>query len=273
MNRDTLYSSVVLDLDAGPVTIQKPDPGAYYQSLQIINQDHYTIGLENDGGTFTITREELGTRYGFVIIRTFADATSEEDIARANVLQDAIEVSQDDKGNFDVPEWDRESLLTVREALNVLAATRRGGDSDTALFGTKDELQQIDHMMGAAYGWGGQPRYGAIYTNFVPDLNDGVTAYKMDVTSSVPVDGFVSITVYNSDGFLEPNDLGVNSINNITADRNEDGTVTLHFGDCDDGRVNCVPITPGWNYVGRFYVPREELLSGKYTFPEAVPVE
>jgi hypothetical protein len=33
MNRDTLYSAAVFDLDAGPVTITLPDPGKRFMSL------------------------------------------------------------------------------------------------------------------------------------------------------------------------------------------------------------------------------------------------
>ena len=271
MNRDTLYSSVVIDLDAGPVTFRKPDPDGFYQTLHVIDQDHYTIQLETGGGDFTISREDAGSRYVIALLRTFADATSEADIARANALQDAVVVEQSGTGSFAVPDWDRESLLTVRQALNVLAATKRGGDDE--LFGKRGEVGELNHMLGASYGWGGQPRYGAVYANVVPDRNDGETAYKIDITSPVPVDGFVSITVYNGDGFLEPNDLGRNSVNNYTATRNPDGTATVHFGDCGDGRSNCVPITPGWNYIVRYYAPREEILSGAYRLPDAVPVE
>jgi hypothetical protein len=31
-------------------------------------------------------------------------------------------------------------------------------------------------------------------------------------------------------------------------------------------------IVEGWNYVVRLYQPRQELQSGKWTFPEAKPV-
>ena len=34
MNRDTLYSAAVFDLDAGPVTITLPDPGKRFLSMQ-----------------------------------------------------------------------------------------------------------------------------------------------------------------------------------------------------------------------------------------------
>jgi hypothetical protein len=40
MNRDTLYSAGVFDLTT-PVTIVKPERGNRYQSMQVINQDHF----------------------------------------------------------------------------------------------------------------------------------------------------------------------------------------------------------------------------------------
>mgnify|MGYP001117858497 FL=1 len=59
--------------------------------------------------------------------------------------------------------------------------------------------------------------------------------------------------------------------NNVTADRNADGTVTIHFGG-DPDQPNHFPIVPGWNYVFRVYRPRAEVLDGTWTFPEAQPV-
>jgi len=41
MNRDTLYSSAVFDLNAGPATVTLPDAGKRFMSLQVINRDHY----------------------------------------------------------------------------------------------------------------------------------------------------------------------------------------------------------------------------------------
>ena len=31
------------------------------------------------------------------------------------------------------------------------------------------------------------------------------------------------------------------------------GSITVHFGPSTDNRVNCLPITDGWNYVVRLY--------------------
>ena len=41
LNRDTLYSSAALDLDAGPVTVTMPDPGQRFMSIMAVSQDHY----------------------------------------------------------------------------------------------------------------------------------------------------------------------------------------------------------------------------------------
>ena len=42
LNRDTLYSAAVFDLDAGPVTITIPPVGNRFVSMQVINEDQYT---------------------------------------------------------------------------------------------------------------------------------------------------------------------------------------------------------------------------------------
>jgi hypothetical protein len=81
------------------------------------------------------------------------------------------------------------------------------------------------------------------------------------------VDGFWSVSVYNASGYFEPNDRGAYSVNNITAVRDQDGSVTIGFGGCGDGRPNCLPIMDGWNYTVRLYRPRAEILDGSWTFP------
>jgi hypothetical protein len=54
---------------------------------------------------------------------------------------------------------------------------------------------------------------------------------------------------------------------------NEDGSYTLHFGGCDDGRVNCIPITSGWNHAIRTYQPRGAILDGSWSFPAPQSVD
>src|SRR5579871_5559815 len=66
MNRDTLYSSLVLDLDAGPATVTLPDAGKRFMSMMVVNQDHYVPLVAYDAGPQVLTKEKCGTRYVLV---------------------------------------------------------------------------------------------------------------------------------------------------------------------------------------------------------------
>jgi hypothetical protein len=39
------------------------------------------------------------------------------------------------------------------------------------------------------------------------------------------------------------------SLNSVTAKKDTDGEVAVQFGRCDGKIANCLPTTPGWNYV------------------------
>lgn len=260
---DTLYSFGVFDLSA-PVTITLPDSGERFMSALVISQDHSMLPVNYAPGEFTLTQEQMGTRYVIIALRVFMDAMDKKDIAKANALQDQVKVSQAKQGTFDVPKWDEQSLLKVRNALAVLASTV----SDTSgFFGDKSKLDRLNFLMGTAAGWGGNPKEGAMYFTYSPAQNDGKTPYSVTL-KDVPVDGFWSITVYGEDNYMKSNALGVVALNNVNAKKNKDGSVTINAGGCEDGRINCIPITKGWNYVGRTYRPRSEVVSGKWVFPE-----
>jgi hypothetical protein len=129
----------------------------------------------------------------------------------------------------------------------------------------------VRFLIGAAMAWGGNPEKEAAYSNVTPKRNDGKTVHKLNVRD-VPVDGFWSISLYNANGYFEKNDLDAYSLNNVTAKKDADGSVTVQFGGCGGNAANCLPIMPGWNYIVRLYRPRPEILSGKWKFPEAQPV-
>ena len=270
MNRDTLYSSAVIDLDASPARVTLPDAGGRFIAMQVINEDHYTVTVEYKPGTYTFTREQVGTRYVLCLVRTFIDPNDKSDVAKVHALQDALTVSQSTTGVFEVPDWDRASLDEIRNVLNALTAAN-GGVNSARMFGRKDQVDPVQHLMGTAAGWGGNPQRDAYYAGVVPVKNDGRTAYRVTVRD-VPVDGFWSISVYNKDGFFEKNARGVYSVNNVTATPNADRSVTVQFGGEPDAAPNCIPISPGWNYLVRMYRPRTEILNGTWTFPEAEPV-
>jgi hypothetical protein len=266
LNRDTLYSTGVFDLDAGPVTITLPDANGRFMSLLLINQDHYNPATFYEPGPHTITREQVGTRYVTALIRTFLDPADPADIAAAHKLQDAIKVEQSSPGTFEIPNWDTASLTRVRDTLK-----QSGAFDARRAFGTRETVSPRDHLIATAAGWGGNPPEDALYVPGQPEANDGKTVHRLTV-ADVPVDGFWSVTVYNKDGFMEPNPQGAYSLNNVTAKPDSDGSYTIQFGGCGDGAASCLPITPGWNYMVRLYRPRPEILDGSWKFPEAQPV-
>ncbi len=92
LNRDTLYSAAVFDLDAGPVTITLPNAGKRFMSLQVIDEDQYTHGVYYGAGRHVLSRKEIGTRYVVAAVRTLADPTNPEDVKQVHALQDAIKV-------------------------------------------------------------------------------------------------------------------------------------------------------------------------------------
>jgi hypothetical protein len=264
MNRDTLYSAVVVDISAGAV-ITIPDAGRRYVSVMIVNQDHYVNRILHEPGEHDLTVEEFGTPHVTVAARVLADPADPGDIAAVNAVQDQFGLHARSARPFALPDYDRASLDATRAALLDLAKGIGGFDR---AFGTRDEVDPVRHLIAAAAGWGGLPETEATYINVNPGLPPG--QYQLTVRD-VPVDGFWSISLYNTEGFFEPNDRDAYSVNNITAAPGQDGSVTVHFGGCDDGRPNCLPIMDGWNYLVRLYRPRAEILNRTWTFPAITP--
>jgi hypothetical protein len=267
-NRDTLYSVAVFDLDAGPVTITVPDAGRRFISLQAIDEDQYVVDVRYGGGRYTLTRDQVGTRYVLAAIRILVDPRHREDVAAVHALQDAIAVEQPSRGRFEVPQWEPTTQSKVRDALIALASTI---PDSRHMFGRRDEVDPVRHLIGTAAGWGGNPEQDAMYVLGTPTRNDGTTIHRITLRD-VPVDGFWSISVYNSQGYFEHNELEAYTINSITAERCADGAVTVQFGGCGGAIPNCLPIMPGWNYTLRLYRPRAEILTGAWQVPEAQAV-
>ena len=267
-NRDTLYSFAIVDLDAGPVMIALPDAGKRFTGMQVVNQDQYTSATYYGAGAHILTRETIGTRYAIAVVRFLVDFSNKEDVQKVHALQDAIKLDQERPGSFEIPHWDEAGLKKIKAALLQLGTTL----SDTRrMFGADEhQVDPVKHLIGSAMLWGGYPEKDALYLPITPARNDGTAAYKLTV-GNVPVAGFWSLTVYNSEGYLQPNPDNVYSVNSITAEKGPDGSVTIQFGGCDGKVHNCLPITQGWNYTVRLLLPSREILDGTWRFPQAQP--
>lgn len=257
-NRDTLYSVAIVDI-AGGATLTVPDAGDRYLSVMVVNQDHFINRVIHGAGDHELTVGEFDTQYVMLGVRILVDPTDPADLAVVGSLQDRLEVRAGAQADFVMPDYDEGSFTATRQALLELARGLAGFDR---AFGHRDAVDPVRHLIGTAAGWGGLPEHEAYYVNVEPHLPVG--EYELTV-GDVPVDAFWSISLYNADGFFEPNELNSNSVNSVTSVPNADGTITVRFG--GDGGPNCLPIMDGWNYLVRLYRPRPEILDGTWSFP------
>ena len=251
MNRDTLYSSVVVDISKG-ATFTMPDTGKRYMSVMVINEDHYVNKVIHDAGTYTLTMEEFDTPYVALAVRTLVNASDPADVKQANALQDQLKIEAASTRPYTHPDYGEESYQATYKALLELG---RGVPDARKTYGKKEDVGEVRHLLATAWGWGGLPEHEAYYLNVEPNLPVG--AYKITV-KDVPVDAFWSISVYNKDGYFQENEYNAYSVNNISGAPNKDGSFTTHFGG-DPKSVNFLPITEGWNYTVRLYQPRAEI--------------
>lgn len=263
LNRDTPYTAGVFDLTS-PVAITMPKTDGRFQSLVVINEDHFIKHVSYKPGTYVLGAKNVGTRYAYVIIRTFMDPNSPSDIDKTHRIQDEITVRQANAGKLELPDWDQAQRQKLHDTLLALGSFL---PDSRASFGDKKEVDPIKHLVATAVGWGGNREQDAIYLNVTPKENNGRQAYVLSV-KDVPVDGFWSITVYNDKGFYEAPESAI-SVNNVTGLKEKDGSIVVHFGG-DPKAANNLRIMPGWNYIVRLYRPRAEIINGKWKFPEAV---
>ena len=67
-NFDTLYSFAVLDLDH-PAKVVLPDTDRY-QTLEVVDDEHWIPLISDKPGRYTLTKESMGSRYVFAFVRT-----------------------------------------------------------------------------------------------------------------------------------------------------------------------------------------------------------
>lgn len=260
LNRDTLYSFAVVDIRRGAVfTI--PEHGERYLSAMVVNEHHYVDAVLHDAGEHHLSVDQFGTEYVVVAVRILVDPADPRDVADVVALQDRITLDAASSVEFVMPDYDTPSLDETRDALLALARNLTGFDR---MFGSRAEVDPIRHLIGTAAGWGGLPSTEASYIGVDPRLPVG--RYELTV-GAVPVDGFWSVSVYNAAGYFEPNEREAYTINDITGVRNDDGTITIRFGDYPADVPNVLPTVEGWNYLVRLYRPRPEIAEGRWDFP------
>jgi hypothetical protein len=261
LNRDTLYSIAIVDISQG-ATLTLPEVGSRYVSVQVVNQDGFTNAVLHGAGSHLLTIDRFDTPYVWVLVRTLVSDSIPGDIEQANLLQDQMVITSASNKSYTHPNYDPLSFATTTKLLLELGKDIK---DNAKAAGSKEEVDPIKQLLSTAYGFGTLPESESLLITVEPDLPSD-KAYALTVRD-VPVDGFWSLAMYNKDGFFEQNEYNSYGFGDRTAKRNDDGSVTIHFGG-DPQRINYIPLTEGWNYVVRLYRPRAELLDGTWKFPQ-----
>lgn len=269
MNRDTNYSFGVLNLSE-PLKVTLPDSDGRFMSIQVVSEDHYTPMAYYDPGTYVLTEEAVGSKYAMLLVRTFVDPTLAKDLKAVNALQDQLKIEGGGDAKFVLPDYDMDTYKPLFADLQGLVKYWKG-DTEGSM-GKKGELNELLHTVATAGGWGLNAPEDATYTVVNGDF-DPKSKYRIEVPADIPVQGFWSISVYNSAGFFVQNDQEAYTINGVTGKKNDDGSITVYLGECE-GEDNCLPL-PGegsW-YEWRFYRPDSSVRDGSWKIPEAVQVQ
>ena len=257
MNRDTLYSTAVLDTSKGG-TITVPDVGERYLSTHFVDENHISYDMIYGPGTFKVPTD---TKYLFVNVRIgLDDINDKKEIAAINKLQKQLVIKMASADKYVPFNPDLKALAAGTEVIKeeLLTEVQKLNIADSAfMFGTPDYTKPEYHLMGVAYGWGGATYKDNIYqySPFFTSDEGHSTTFK----DPKNVGGFWSMTVYNSQGFMY-NDKA--SLNSNIATKNADGTFTVRFG-CE-GQENNIPIKGhdgSWNVLVRHYTPSERVQS------------
>lgn len=265
MNRDTLYSFVIADAQSD-IKVTIPEMDGRYVSVQVMNHNHETAQMFYGAGEHIIKADET-TDYIAFYARTQMNASSPEDIAKANGFQDQMSFEYVDSSYQ--PEiykdgvWDMDSFKKIHQHYVELAGEK-------GILHTMSDLER-----GVIVSQEATNRGVSVATGLLPDAHAQYinTDYHLDAskcyvaTHDVPPQadtklGFYSITIYDEDIYLATDEHSIITNSDITL--NDDNTFTVYYGNtetCGDvANLLHVP-TNEFTTTMRVYLPDVEAMN------------
>ena len=94
-----MYSFAIVDLTED-VVLTMPETNGRYQSAWFITDEHYNPMAFIEPGTYTLTQEDMGSRYVMIGMRTQVNVADPADLAIVHEIQDQLILEQKDTGEF-----------------------------------------------------------------------------------------------------------------------------------------------------------------------------
>lgn len=247
-NVDLIYSFAVVDVTEEATFSLAPS--SEYQAAEIIDENHYVVGVIYPGESLTVRNTDLSAgTHVYVGGRTATVGGLE----RAHELQDARRITAATANPYQGREFDEDTRKSVGAELETHAAE---ADFSRA-FGTPASTDPYQHLLGARLGWGGLPPEDAQYFQ-ASATSTGADVWTFDVP---PLDyernGYFSVIKYDGMGWLDVDRPGLSDSELV---RNDDGTISIWFGDDRvANKPNVIRATEGqkFYYGMRLYRPRD----------------
>ena len=256
MNRDTLYTRVVLDVKGGASITTKEYAG--FQNINVIDINHSQIASLTGHGTLKIDESMLTEgHYVYVIVRTglLRNLSKDEMMAKAHEAQDNVSVDFKSSIPFTPPiKYDFNTLDEVKYKILKEFAINPKKDVVKLGLGTTKERDPDAARVVVAIGWGALSGQQAVYAAF--SGNKDRVSFTIDNKPNSNKTGFFSITIYNADGYIATINYALNSDDMV---QNKDGSYTITLlasGEpIKDGEKNIVRTPRGkvWTGVLRSY--------------------
>ena len=294
MNNDTYYKMAFVLLNDGPVVLRSDAPtDDRFYSFQLMDDRNANYrNVIRPSGAYTLYHGtapdqvegeaiEVPSTLSVVIVRVeVKNKNDPTDTAAAQRVFNGISISGPRVSAM--PEVD---LLSGFDTAVREEATRRMDSVMVAVPFTLTvvgpgqepgrDVPYLYHAAGTKDGWGGpsptHSAYQGMYTDPDGETLDGARGTYTLTTTAPPVGAFWSVTVYDTErgGFFHPNPDDRYHINNTTAVANADGTFTFLFKPtCGSTDRNCLAVPEGpFDVFARYYLPDEEIISGRWTMP------
>jgi hypothetical protein len=255
-NVDTLYSVAIVNVTEG-FTLEIPDTGDRFLSIQFTDENHVTPFHLYGGGARTFTAGQFETDYVGIGLRIGTDGTPEDIAKIVETIQLRTKITGAKEADA-LPRPDLKVMLRVREPM-IVQYSKLPNTFGVMQAHTKDVKNWEVFTYTTAGAFGLSMDQHAMYSIYTPEGAVGGECW-IGTFPPVPAEEFFSVTVYGPDKFLMTNENNVvSSIRGAVTE--PDGSFTIVFGgkQCRGKAPNWI-YTPedGWNLLLRAYRPRVE---------------